>query len=177
MCMQNVNMNPVFCDVIPTADVTNLSLGNVNNKRFRVIEENGTRKIAQISLALFVSATQTKNSEDIERINPNTTFSMNSLYDVNIRLTETVSGKFMDLEEYLFDPSKYAVSECLCRTTLNHTKLFVFQDIELPQRQAKECFAIKVLIRCHNNSEIADKRWTVQAILPLKEFVELTKTK
>lgn len=166
MCMRNVNLIPVFCDIIPNQDGSSLSLGNFVGKQYRIDNEEEVRKISQISLALFISATQTKDPNEAARIDPDVTFSFAHTYDVKIRLTETFSGAFADLEEFLFEPDKYAVTGALCRKTLNYTRLCVFANVKLPEPKEHERFVIKVLIRRHDDGA-PDKSWAVQAILPL----------
>lgn len=167
MCMKNVNLNPVFCDMIPNQDGSDIALANFVGKQFKIQEENSRRFLPQVSLALFVSATQTENPEDAARINPDITFSFEHNYDIKIRLTETISGSFMDLDEFLLEPAKHSISANLCRKTLNHTRLCVFTDIVLPEAKENECFVIKALIRRHAQ-ESNNESWAVQAIVPLK---------
>ena len=167
MCMKNVNLNLVFCDMIPNQDGSDIALANFVGKQFKIQEENGRRVLPQVSLTLFVSATQTKDPDEAARINPDITFSFENDYDIKVRLTETISGSFMDLDSFLLEPAKHSISANLCRKTLNHTRLCVFQNIVLPEEKDNECFVIKALIRRHTQ-ECNNESWAVQAIVPLK---------
>lgn len=166
MCIRNVNITPVFCDLIPNQDGSNLFMSNFVGKQYSVNNEDGIRRISQISLALFISATQTKDPIAAQQIDPDVTFSFSQTYDIRIRLTETISGAFADLADFIFEPEKSAIENALCRKTLNYTRLCVINDLKLPDQKERECFVVKVLIRRHDDGA-SDKRWAVQAILPL----------
>ena len=114
MCMKNVNTNIVFADIAASSNQTELSLQNIGKKFFIVEDE---RKITSLSFALFVSATEDKDAptSDVEHEETNldekSVFKFYKEYELRIRLTETISGDFMDLTKIKFKPSDAVVGE------------------------------------------------------------------
>lgn len=162
MCMKNLNINTVFADVIANQDGSSVSLGDIVSKKFHIIVEDEKRKISQLSLAVFVTATQAKTPKEID---PNVVFSFDEKYEVRVRLTETYSGEFTDLTSFMLDPSSSYEAEGLCRNVFQYTRLCIFSNIELPEQRDKERFVIKIVIR---RSGAVENDWAVQAINPLK---------
>ncbi len=167
MCMKNVNTNVVFCDIVSNPNNLNVSLGNIG-KKFHIFCENDQRKISQISMAVFISATESKNKQFLTSVNPDLVFVFKEIYEFKIRLTETISGSFKDLETFLIEPSKQSDSEGLCRDTFNYTQLCMFSDILLPKDEDKERFVIKMLIRHYDENRTKDEDWVVQSIHPIE---------
>ena len=160
--MKNINMTAVFCDIIANQDSPDISLGNIGNKHFYITIENGTRKISQLSLAVFLNATQAKNAK---ANNPDNFFSFENEYEIRIRLTETFSGEFKDLTSFVVKPANGHETEGLCRCVFQYTHLCMISDISLPEKREKERFVIKLVIRrCDSENE----NWIVQSISPIK---------
>ena len=166
MCMKNVNLNAVFCDIISNADIPSISLANIR-KKFNIINENDKRVVSQISMAIFIAATQSKDPTIINAINPNLVFSFKEKYEIKVRLTETISGAFKDLSTFVIDPSTTEDSHGLCRSTFNHIQLCLASDISLPDRKEKEKFVVKLLIRRFDEFRSKDDGWNIQSIIPI----------
>lgn len=163
MCMRNVNLNAVFCDIISSPDTSSISLGNIR-KKFHISSEDNKRLISQISLAIFISATQTKDKEALEKVNPDLTFVFQEKYEIKIRLTETISGIFKDLNVFSVEPSNFADSIGLCRDTFNHIQLCLKNDVVLPEKSERERFVIKLLIRRYQEQRNQDDGWMDRSI-------------
>ena len=161
MCMKNLNMNVVFCDVVAKQDGSSISLGDVVTKKFFISTENSIRKISQLSLAAFITATQAKEPQSV---NPDVVFSFDEKYEVRVRLTETYSGEFKDLASFTIEPSTSFDSEGLCRNVFTHTHLCLFSSVVLPEKREKERFVIKLVIR---RCGAENPNWAVQTIAPL----------
>lgn len=162
MCMKNLNMNAVFCDVIAKQDGSSISLGNIVAKKYYVSTEETIRKISQLSLAVFITATQAKEHREVD---PNIVFSFEKKYEVRVRLTETYSGEFRDLTSFIIDPSTSSDSEGLCRNVFQYTRVCLFSNVALTEKREKERFVIKLVIRCCDSET---ENWTVQSIFPIK---------
>lgn len=162
MCMKNLNMNAVFCDVIAKQDGSAISLGDIVTKKFHISAEDSTRKISQLSLAVFITATQAKEPK---KVDPDLVFSFEEKYEIRVRLTETYSGEFRDLTSFVVEPSASSDSEGLCRRVFQHTRLCLFSNVALPEKREKERFVIKLIIRrCGTSND----QWIVQSIFPIK---------
>lgn len=160
--MKNLNMNAVFGDVIASQDGSSISLGDIVTKKFFISKEDGNRKISQLSLSVFITATQAKSPKDID---PDVVFSFNEKYEVRVRLTETYSGEFKDLTAFIIDPSTSFDAEGLCRLVFQHVRLCVFSNVSLPETRERERFVIKLVIRrCGSEND----EWIVQSISPIK---------
>jgi hypothetical protein len=165
--MKNVNINCVFGDIITTGVDSEFSLCNIG-KRFCISRQDDNRRvISQLSMVVFISATQTKDEEKIKNINPEIEFFFNEDYEIKIRLTETFSGDFTDLFDFVIVPSKHAMNDGLCKSTFNYKQLCVKTNVELPCEKQKEKYVIKILIRHKTNLEKSNE-WTVQTIVPLE---------
>lgn len=169
MCMRNLNTNIAFAEIVTNQENSVVSLANIG-KSFRVIEEsdNNTRKIPQLSMVLFISATQTKNKELLNKANPDETFLFKEKYEIQVRLTETISGSFVDLGDSItISPSDSSEAEGLCRETYNHVQFYLFSNIFLPTKKQREKYVIKVLVRRCIENRMEDDGWVVQSISPI----------
>ena len=162
MCMKNLNVNAVFADIIANQKGSSVSLGDIVTKKFYLTTEEDKRKISQLSLAVFVTATQAKTPK---KIDPDTVFSFDEKYEIRVRLTETYSGEFRDLTSFVLEPSTSYEAEGLCRNVFQYTLLCIFSDVELPELREKERFVIKILVR---RCESDKKNWSVQSISPIR---------
>lgn len=167
MCMKNINMNAVFCDIVSDPDNLSLSLGDIG-KHFYIVNEDTQREISQLSMAIFISATQSKDADIIQKIDPDQVFDFREKYEIKIRLTETISGSFKDLDKFIITPSSSSDSEGLCKNTFNCTRLCLYQNVLLPSSQEREKFVIKLLIRRFIESRTQDDNWIVQSIHPIE---------
>lgn len=169
MCMKNVNTNIVFADIAANSNQTELSLQNIG-KKFYIIEEE--RKITSLSFALFISASEEKDAPtsdsecEAKGLEDKSIFKFYKEYELRIRLTETISGDFMDLTELRFKPKDTAVERGICKKTFNYSKFFRFDNIKLPERKEKENFVIKVILR--ESIEENKNQWSVQSIHPIE---------
>lgn len=170
MCMKNVNMNVVFCDIISNSDSSSISLGGIG-KKFSVVVEENVKKISQLPMVIFVSATQSKKKEVVNKLDPNVEFAFAFKYEVKVRLTETISGDFQDLGGFELDPSQSFDSDGLCKNTFNYTQLCLFSDVVLhtPQEN-RQRYVIKLLIRRKDEARSSDAGWIVQTIRPLELY-------
>ena len=168
MCMKNINIIPTFCDVISNNDDSTISLGNIG-KRFRITTTNEGRLISQLSMSIFFSAMQSKNEQVLEQINSNETFDFRETYEIKIRLTETISGSFKDLDTFKLNALQNADSEHLCMSTFNCVRLCLYNNISLPEINNIERFVIKILIKKfdENKSDDENDKWIVQTIAPI----------
>lgn len=66
MCMKNINVNPVFADILSNQEDQSISLLNIG-KSFRCIVEDKVRRIPLISMAVVIAATQSKERDKIGR--------------------------------------------------------------------------------------------------------------
>ena len=165
--MKNINLNGVFCDIIPNADNDGVSLGNVG-KKFLILNSTTEREISQMSMAVFISATETKDDSKLINVDADNVFSFKEKYELRVRLTETSTGNFKDLGRLILDPLKFCESKGYCRKVFNHTHLFVFTDIKLPEYKKDEHFVVKLLIRRLDESNPDCLTWIVQSIHPIK---------
>ena len=165
MCMKNVNINTVFADIVTNPENSQISLLNIG-RQCCIVKEDGIRKIPQLSIAVFVGATQSKENDVIESINPDKVFSFQEKYELKVRLTETISGAFKDLGEFEIDPESGDVYEGICRHTFNYTHLGIYQDISLPSENEKERFVIKINIRRKMDNR-KNEDWIVQSVVPI----------
>ncbi len=163
MCMKNVNLNAVSCNIVIDNEYSQVSLANIGKKITIAVTEI-KREIAQLSLAVFISAVQSKDPNIVASIDPDTTFAFKEKYQIRIRLTETISERFKDLETFVIDPSSSVDSSHLCKDTYNHTRLGLYHDIVLPPVSEKERFVVKLLIRRYDESREQDVDWIVQSI-------------
>ena len=175
MCINNLNVNVAFIDNISRGP-NNIpqSVCLLPNDSFISVRTNdaGERTIPELSLAVFVSATQTKNEESVAKIDSNKTFSFAATYECRIRLTETKSGDFIDLGDFEISPANADISQGICRHTFNCTYVGTCVDVPLPSKTDSEKFAIKALIRRkQENAEEAD--WIVQTIFPFSQRPQL----
>jgi len=171
MCMKNVNVNAIFSDILLNQEDNTLSLLNIG-KPLRLLEENDARKITQLSMAVIVSATQSRSSFASKDINPDEIFSFHDKYELMIRLTETISGKFKDVGGFEIDPAQNDIHEGICRHTFNYTHLGLYKDISLPEKNSNERFVIKLLIRRKMEAG-QENDWVVQTVIPLTFETEM----
>ena len=166
--MRNINMNVIFCDIVSNENNSNISLGSVVDKKFHISSTNSDRTISQLSMAIFVSAIQTKNKQVLSKIDGTSVFLFSQNYDVKIRLTETISGDFTDLGEFVLEPENKFESDGLCRSVYNYSYFCLFSNIMLPPKKEKERFVIKLLIRKKSDANSKNEDWIVQNIAPIK---------
>ena len=170
MCMKNVNLIALFGDVVCSDN--SVLLGDILSKKFYCKMIDDKRFVSQISMSVLIAATQTKDEKAAANLDPDLVFAFNHQYEIRVRLTETISGAFKDLDTFTLDPSQNADSEGLCRKTFNHTRLCVFPNVDLPPKNARERFVIKLLIRRVDPNRVTDDGWVVQSIHPLDLIFE-----
>ncbi len=168
MCMKNININVVLCDVIPNQDKTSISLGDIVSKKFHITVDENYRRLSQLSMAIFISATQTKDEDKIRLIDPDTTISFDHTYEVRVRLSEISTNSYMDLDHFIFEPSKLKRPCALDVDAVGYAKVLIRNDIVLPKENNEERFVIKILIRKQETERSFDSGWIVQTIQPIE---------
>lgn len=166
MCIKNINMNVAFVDVIPDEKKDFVVYFNPV-KKFKISETNNIRELSLSSLAVLVSATQSKRI-DTSTLNPDETIVFSQKYEIKIRLTEPITGSFKDLATFDIEPSKNVVSDGICKDSFQYVHIHMNATEELPPKQEKENFVIKLLIRRFIDEYTEDDRWIVQTIVPLQ---------
>ena len=169
MCMKNVNLTIISADILGNMDRKTISLGDIDKAHFYQ-SVNGQRKIiGSLSLALFMQAMQPKNETQLSKINPAEKLLFSENYRLKIRLTESKSGKAIDLEEFDLCPEDKAFKECVCCDTFKYTRFCLFDNISLPHQKDGEFFVVKVLIKHITGDKAIDDQtsWTVQTVYPL----------
>lgn len=168
MCMKNVNLTIVTADVLGNKNKKSISLGDID-KSCNYEIENKQRVIKSLSLAMFMQAIQSKDIENVESINPDEKLLFSERYAIKIRLTESKSGKAIDLDEFTLCPNDTVFKECVCCDTFKYTRLCIYDDIVLPPETDNEFFVVKILIKhlTENSVEDSQKAWTVQTVYPI----------
>lgn len=159
MCMKNINITAV-----PFTGFTgDLSSGNFCGMGGNVYvnEENK----ASIHLFVSVIASENKGVPPLaDETKYNTCFFQES-YEICIRLTESITGQFLDLGIIYFNPQSYLQEGHYCKNIAILNQACLFRDIELYKNPFNDntAYVVKMLIR-HKDSQ----DWTVQSLTPLK---------
>lgn len=169
MCMKNVNLTIMTADILGNRDAKSISLGNIDRPYYYEIINGQRNIIGSISLAMFMQAVQSKEESRVAQINPDEKLLFSENYAIKIRLTESKSGKAIDLDEFTLCPNDTVFKECVCCDTFKYTRLCIYDNVSLPKKRDDEFFVIKILIKhLSGNPEIDNsKGWTVQTVYPI----------
>ena len=168
--MKNLNTDVIFFSGV---DTTKESLGSVVNV-YGMSKETPSVPVTSVgeslwgiqtlSFMLLVNASERKKdpTHDSGDTPENTVF-FNREYEVCLRLTEPISGQFVDLGSYKFTPQKEQV--ILCRKTYSKKINCQYQQISVakPDRDNPLC-VLKVLVRLSGSNS----SWIVQSIHPIR---------
>lgn len=185
MCMTNLNVSVL----IGTLENGILNLNNGINVDKN--EQDFPINIKHLSILLQITGMESKqkandtdmrsNSSSSLTISNNSKFSFNNIYEVCIRLTESLTGHFKDLYSFEVVPIKYEIDKILCKRIMKYTSSYYFSNISLLDtlefrnnlnRDTSEfkndlndflpVYSLKILIRPKGASE-----WIIQTIEPL----------
>ena len=171
--MKNVNLTITTADILGNKDTKSVSLGNIDSPCYYEVVNGERIIINSISLAMFMQAVQPKEEEQLAKINPDEKLLFSEKYSIKIRLTESKSGKAIDLDEFVLCPNDTVFKECICCDTFKYTRLCIYDDVALPKKRENEFFVIKILIKHLTDDPTVDEQnpWTVQTVYPIS-FVE-----
>lgn len=176
MCMKNINTDIVlFDDAFPNKDnEKNIDLLGatrgiplVHAKK----AEEGILRIPKLDILFSISATEeigddSKPNHGIGE-NSENTFYMDEQYSVRLRVTETDSGQFVDLDTFNIDPSQDMIS--LCRRIYNQKGIYQYRNVPVAiPPEGQDLCALKVLIK----KKDAQGKWIVQSMHPIQLIVE-----
>ncbi len=179
MCMKNVNLTAMTADILVNESNGDISLANIDHPVLVTIKNN-KRTLSSFTFAVFMQAIEGKNKSDFtvgENINQDQfnilaseKLIFSERYAIKIRLTESKSGKVMDLDEFELCPNDSVFRQCICCDTFKYTRLCAYNDIVLPDKvKDDEFFVVKILIKHLPTVETENsaKDWTVQAVYPI----------
>lgn len=176
MCMKNVNTDVVlFNSVLPNElDTKNFDLlgicKNTPAVRAEKIRE-GLLRIPKLDIVFSISATE-KIGDDKKPIHessetPKNTFFMDERYKIRLRVTETHSGKFFDLDTINIVPIDKTIT--LCRKIYNQKGIYQYRNVLVATPpDGKDLCVLKVLIQNENEPD----RWIVQSMHPIQLVVD-----
>lgn len=150
----DIEVNPKY-DKISFSDVGK-SIMSRNSINSRVIDK--------MSIVTLISGL---NKKDGNSLNEKNVLDFNKKYEFAIRLTETITGQWKDLERFCVYPNELAVKEKLCMNTFNLFKITMPENIILTPKSDNECFVIKVLVREFIKNRTKDDGWIIQSINPI----------
>lgn len=157
--MKNINIT-----AIPfTESIGELSSGNFLGMGGNVrVDQNNN---SSIHLLVSITASENKSGKHENGETKFNTCFFSEPYDICIRLTETVTGQFLDLGVILFDPQNYLQNGHFCKKIAALNQACLFRDIKLYRSPFEENtdYVIKLLIR-HRES----KDWIIQSLIPLR---------
>ena len=173
MCMKNVNLTITTADILGNSDNKLITLGNIDKTYNYKIEGYNRVVDSPISLVMFMQAVQSKDEKQVATINPDEKLMFSEKYSIKIRLTESKSGKAIDLDEFVLYPEDTAFKDCVCCDTFKYTRLCVFDNVILPPKKDDEFFVVKILIKHLTGESGIDmqKPWIVQTVYPIS-FIE-----
>lgn len=167
MCMKNVNLTVTYADIIGNKEDNTISLLNINKSFPITYDDENNRIIEKLTMALFINAVETKDKKSLKNADPRTKMIFSNNYRFGLRLTESHSGNFTDLGEFSLRPNDTVITDATCCDIFKHTRLCVFDNIELPPKHADEFFVIKLLIKPISDEETNDGDWIVQTVCPI----------
>ena len=169
MCMKNVNLTIITAEILGNKNTKSISLANIDKPYFYQTIDNERRIIGPLTMAMFMQAVQSKEDDYITKINPDEKLLFSEKYAIKIRLTESKSGKAIDLDEFTICPDDTVFKQCVCCDTFKYTRFCIYEDIVLPSHKNDEFFVIKILIKhlTNNPNEDENKPWTIQTVYPI----------
>lgn len=175
MCMRNINTNVLFFSggLTPsdsergTVDMYAVykEIPSVHAKLIR----DGVLGIDSLSFMISINAIEPTSGPHLdEGENPKNTVFFDHKYELCFRLSETTSGKFVDLDTFAFVPQEAQVS--LCRKIYSKKFLCQYQNVSVAvPPEGKDLCVLKILIR---PADDAQANWVVQSIHPVRLVTE-----
>ena len=133
--------------------------------------ESGILIIPQLTFMLSINALERLSSNDSnlaqtsgeEKVNLENKIFFDLEYELCLRLSETKSGKFVDLGKDIFTPKERSIN--FCRKVFSSKTLYQFYNINVVRPPLDKFYCVlKVLIRRAGS----DSKWTVQSIHPIE---------
>lgn len=175
MCMKNINTDIIFFDE------AELSSDEKQMNLFSVIKETPTYKvkksdngtvltIPQMNFLLSVNATEKIENGEIyheEDETPDNTFFFDSEYKICLRVTETQSRKFVDLET--FDLNQKEICKRIERRIYNKKYACQYSNVSvaIPANNESNTCVLKVLIKRVAGEGETENKWFVQSVHPI----------
>lgn len=172
MCMKNVNTDVIFFSDVDTSvesrdktiTIYGANRGIPEIPTVRV--DDNTLRIQTLSFMVSINAVERKGSPELPAHDagdsPDNTIYFSNQYEVCFRITETSSGRFIDLDTIDFVPEENQV--VLCRKIYSKKMLCRYHNISVARPpEGKNYCALKVLIR-HSGTP----SWTVQSMHPIE---------
>lgn len=181
MCIKNVNTDVVFFVDAPTLNENEQAFFRickdepvVNAKKVNEEGNCSVLKIPQINFLLSINATE--KTKDGKAIHSDKETKYNTLffdykYEIRLRITETASGRFVDLDTFVMKPQEEHIH--LCRNIFSYRKTCQYNNILVatPPKGKNKC-VLKVLIRCAPECGKDEGAWIVQSIHPIQLNIE-----
>lgn len=169
MCMKNLNIVLVLgqSDLAATISEEISSLHSINSS-LPYSKIDGDTVLPSLSFLFCLNAIGPKdNVYEQDETEENTLF-FTEKYEIQLRLTETRTGKYLDLTNFIFDPSEYSKSQGLCKQTAQLFKMFEFSRICLPADPTDHNYVVKALVRQAVSEGVEPASWIIQSICPLQ---------
>lgn len=170
MCMKNLNTDVIF---FSGADTPKESPGSVVNI-YGMSKETPSVPVTSLgeslwgiqtlSFMLLVNASERRKDPTHDKGDtPENTVFFNREYEVCLRLTEPISGQFVDLDSYRFMPQKEQV--VLCRKIYSKKINCQYRQISVAKPNGDDPLCVlKVLVRLAG----ANSSWIVQSVHPIR---------
>ena len=175
MCMKNINTDIIFFDEAElTSDENQMNLFSVIKETpiYKVKKNNqgDVLTIPQMNFLLSVNATEKIINGNVyheEGETPNNTFFFDSKYKVCLRVTETKSSKFVDLETFYLNQQD--VCKRIERKIYNKKYACQYSNVSVampPNNETNTC-VLKVLVKKVAEEGESENKWFVQSIHPI----------
>lgn len=176
MCMKNINTNITFFENVQNKadDDDFLNISSVPKKfpKIKAVDLNSNSlEIEELSFLYSVNAIE-KTDDNGNPIHDNGEEASNTIffaeqYEVCFRITETSSGRFIDLENFTFRADEKHIK--LCRKIYNDMMVCKYQHVGVERPpEGKNMCVLKVLIRHIPAGVESDSiKWIVQSIHPI----------
>lgn len=175
MCMKNINTDVVFFDTIEYfSDSEKLNLCSAYLKYPTILaqstENEGELVIPKLSVLLSINATERIVDGKVKHFSDETndnTFFFDDEYELRLRVTETQSGRFVDLGDVFISPKEKGSYVQLDRNIYNKKIVCCFSNVRVskPGKCLDSC-VLKILVRRKVESEEPNK-WYVQSSHPM----------
>lgn len=166
MGLSNLNIAVVSCYPVGDRNTGDISLTKIHTD-FPIIEKDGKSKIKELFFVLLINGMQNKEIE----CNDEEVFSINTNYEIKIRLTEVNTGRFMDLDSFETKEKLGKKTEKIDGIDyFKFTHICFFENLDLPDDCEDNNFVIKVLIRKVIDDEEINKNtnFIIQTIYPIQ---------
>lgn len=167
MCMKNINTDLFFFEEAGGSRVKE-DLMNLYGAAKEVAEvdvtenDENTLIIPRISFMLSINATD-KGEDNNEQ----SVINFNKTYRICVRVTETTSGKCVDIVQVDIRPSESEIS--LCRKIFSRRYMCRVENIVVTRPPVdKDLCVFKVLIQEVSDGTISDEKWIAQSMHPVR---------